>query len=53
MLWLSEVRVSELFFHIFSVKISAKRGKLPANRELRLADGVAVFLTHLGSWINL
>jgi hypothetical protein len=45
--------VSELFFRIFPVKIPAKRGKLPANRELRLAAGVAVFLTHLGSQINL
>jgi hypothetical protein len=45
--------VSELFFRIFPVKIPAKRGKLPANRELRLVAGVAVFLTHPGSWINL
>ena len=34
------------------MKIPAKRGKLPANRELRLVAGVAVFLTHLGSQIN-
>jgi hypothetical protein len=40
--------VSELFFYIFPAKIPAKRGKLPANRELRLVAGVIVFLTHLG-----
>ena len=51
-LWLPEVGVSELFFRVFPVKISAKRGKLPANRELRLVAGVAVFLTHPGSRIN-
>ena len=45
--------MSELFLCVFPVKIPAKRGKLPANRELRHAAGVAVFLTHLGSWINL
>ena len=44
-LWLLEVGVSELFFLVFPVKISAKQGKLPANRELCLAAGVAVFLT--------
>jgi hypothetical protein len=44
--------VSELFFHVFPVKIPAKQGKLPANRELRLVAGVAFFLTHPGSRIN-
>ena len=42
----------ELFFRIFPVKIPAKRGKPPANRELRLVAGVAVFLTHPGSRIK-
>jgi hypothetical protein len=51
-LWLPEVGVSELFFRVFPVKIPAKWGKLPANRELRLVAGVAEFLTHPGSWIN-
>ena len=46
-LWLLEVGVSELFFRVFPAKIPAKRGKLPANRELRLVSGVAVFLRHL------
>ena len=40
-------------FHVFPAKIPAKWGMPPANRELRLAAGVAVFLTHLGSWIKL
>jgi hypothetical protein len=52
-LWFPEVGVSELFFRVFPAKIPAKRGKLQANRELRLIAGVAVFLTHLGSWIKL
>jgi hypothetical protein len=51
-LWLPEVEVSELFFSVFPVKIPTKRGKLPANRELRLVAGVAVFLTHPSSRIN-
>ena len=51
-LWLLEVGVSELFFRVFSAKIPAKRGKLLANRELRLIAGVAVFLTHPGSRIK-
>ena len=51
-LWLSEVGVSELFFRIFPVKISAKRGKPPANRELHIVAGFAIFPTHLGSRIN-
>jgi hypothetical protein len=51
-LWLPEVGVSELFFCVFPVKIPTKRGKLPANRELRLVAGVAFFLTHPGSLIN-
>ena len=52
-LWFPEVGVSELFFHVFPAKIPAKRGKPSANRELRLAAGVAIFLTHPGSRINL
>jgi hypothetical protein len=51
-LWLPEVGVSELFFRIFPVKILAKRGKLPANRELHVVAGVVIFLTHPGSLIN-
>ena len=45
--------MSELFFRIFPVKIPAKRGKLPANRELHVVTGVAIFIMHLGSRINL
>jgi hypothetical protein len=45
--------VSELFFRIFPVKILAKWGMPPANRELRLVAGVAIFQTHMGSRINL
>ena len=52
-LWLPEIGVSKLFFRVFPVKIPAKRGKLPVNRELSLVARVAVFLTHLGSWIKL
>jgi hypothetical protein len=44
--------VLELFFRIFPAKIPAKRGIPPANRELRLAAGVAVFIMHPGSQIN-
>uniref|UniRef100_A0A2N9EHL9 Uncharacterized protein n=1 Tax=Fagus sylvatica TaxID=28930 RepID=A0A2N9EHL9_FAGSY len=51
-LWLLEVGVFELFFRVFPVKIPAKRGKLPANRELHVVAGVAIFPTHLGSRIN-
>jgi hypothetical protein len=51
-LWLPEVGVSKLFFRVFPTKIPAKRGMLPANRELRLVAGVAVFLMHPGSWIK-
>jgi hypothetical protein len=51
-LWLPEVGVSELFFRIFPVKIPAKRGKPPANRELHVVAGVAIFPTHPGSRIN-
>jgi hypothetical protein len=47
-LWLPEVRVPELFFRVFPAKISAKRGKPPANRELHVVTGVAIFLTHPG-----
>ena len=51
-LWLLEVGVSELFFRIFSAKIPTKRGKPPANQELRLVAGVSVFLTHPSSQIK-
>jgi hypothetical protein len=51
-LWLLEVGVPKLFFRVFPTKISAKRGKLPANRELSLVAGVAVFLMHPGSRIK-
>ena len=51
-LWLPEVGVSELFFRVFSTKILAKWGMPLANRELRLAAAVAVFLTHPGSRIK-
>jgi hypothetical protein len=51
-LWLPEVGSSELFFRIFPVKILVKRGKPLANRELHVVAGVAIFLTHPGSWIN-
>ena len=40
------------FSRAFLAKIPVNRGMLPANRELRLVAGVALFLTHLGSWIN-
>ena len=43
----------ELFFRIFPVKIPAKRGKPPANRELHVIAGVSLFPTHLSSWIKL
>ncbi len=52
-LWLSEVGVPELFLCIFPVKISAKRGKPPANRELHVVAGVSLFPTHPGLRINL
>ena len=52
-LWLPEVGASELFFRIFSAKIPAKWGTPPTNRELHLVAGVATFLMHPGSWINL
>ena len=51
-LWLLEVGVSELFFCVFPAKIPAKRGKPPANRELRLEVGVVVFLMNPGSRIK-
>ena len=35
-------------FSRFSTKIPAKREKPPANRELHVVAGVAIFLTHLG-----
>jgi hypothetical protein len=52
-LWLSEVGASDLFFCVFPTKISAKRGMLPANRELHVVAGVAVFLKVLNLRINL
>ena len=52
-LWLSEVGVPELFLCIFPVKIPAKRGKPPTNRELQVVAGVALFPMHPGSRINL
>ncbi len=45
--------MSELFFRVFPTMIPAKRGKLPVNRELCPAAGVAVFLMHPGSRIKL
>ena len=52
-LWLSEVGSSELFFSIFPVKIPAKRGKPPANRELHVVAGVTIFPTYPSPHINL
>ncbi len=43
-LWLLEARVSELFFWVFPTKISAKSEMLPANQELHVIAGVALFL---------
>uniref|UniRef100_A0A2N9F4L6 Uncharacterized protein n=1 Tax=Fagus sylvatica TaxID=28930 RepID=A0A2N9F4L6_FAGSY len=45
-LWLPEVGVPKLFFCAFPAKIPAKRGKPPANRELHVVAGVAIFLMH-------
>jgi hypothetical protein len=44
--------VPELFFRVFLAKIPAKRGKSPANRELHVVAGVAIFPMYLGLWIN-
>jgi hypothetical protein len=52
-LWLPEVGSSDLFFRVFPVNIPAKRGKPPANRELHVVAGVAIFPTHLGLRVNL
>ena len=52
-LWLPEVGVPELFFCVFLVKIPAKRGKPPTNRELHVVAEVAIFPIHPGSRINL
>ena len=51
-LWFPEVGASELFFCVFPANIPAKREMLPANRELRLVAGVAVFLKVLNLLIN-
>jgi hypothetical protein len=45
-------RASELFFCVFLARIPAKQEMLPANRELRLVAGVAVFIEYLSLWIN-
>uniref|UniRef100_A0A2N9HSR7 Uncharacterized protein n=1 Tax=Fagus sylvatica TaxID=28930 RepID=A0A2N9HSR7_FAGSY len=53
--WIRPARLRAVSFCVPTLRenpIPAKRGKLPANRELRLVAGVAVFLTHPGSWIN-
>jgi hypothetical protein len=52
-LWLPEVGSSELFFHVFPVKIPAKRGMPPANREFHVVAGVVIFPTHPGPRVNL
>ena len=46
-------RVVRAVFRIFPMKISAKQGMLPANRELRLIAEIVVFLTYLSLWIKL
>ena len=51
-LWLPEVQSFKLFFCVFSAKIPAKRGMLPANWELRLVARVAIFLTYPRLQIN-
>ena len=51
-LWLSKVGASELFFCVFSAKIPAKQEMFPANRELHVVVGVAVFLKVLNLRIN-
>jgi hypothetical protein len=38
---------------VFPAKISVKRGKPPANRELHVVAGVVIFPTHPGPWVNL
>jgi hypothetical protein len=40
-------------FARFPVKIPAKRGKLPANREFHVVAGVSIFPTHPGPHVNL
>jgi hypothetical protein len=52
-LWLPEVGASKLFFCVFPTKIPAKREMLPANQELHVIAGVAVFLKVPNLWINL
>ena len=42
-----------VFFRVFPVKISAKRGKPPVNRELYVVAGVAIFPMHPGLRVNL
>ena len=52
-LWLPEFGSSELFFHVFPVKIPAKRGMPPAKREFHVVAGFFIFPTHLGPRVNL
>jgi hypothetical protein len=52
-LWLLQIGVSELFFYIFLAKIPAKQEMLPANRELHIVAGVALFCKVPNLWINL
>jgi hypothetical protein len=42
----------ELFLCVFPAKIPAKREMLPANRELYVVAGVAVFLKVSNLWTN-
>ena len=52
-LWLLEVGVLELFLCVFPAKISVKRGKPAANRELHVIAGVIIFPTHPNLRVNL
>jgi hypothetical protein len=51
-LWFPEVEVSEQFFYVFPVKISAKPEILSANQELHVIAKVALFLKVPNLWIN-
>ena len=51
-LWLPEVRVPELFFHVFLVKIPVKWGMPPVNWEFHVVAGVSIFPMHPGLWIK-